>query len=168
MNSEHRSPTTLCYKKEVTDEDLAIALHVIELGSFAVPADPYYRFTCPWQSIRGMFQALKKSGRHKNVGATSPRRSVSARYLNGHGWLKRLTLKWVSSGWMLQGSGKENRCREPSSTSPGVGVLSAVPGEQMRTEEMRRRWDRRWNTEGAFAQGDHKTLCSDAVVTDCN
>lgn len=106
VKPEHRMRDSLCYKKEITDEDLAIALYQIERTSFFVNPDKDYQFTCGWEAIRGTFQTLKESG-VTTRGCNKPKAICLRQILERAGLAETIDASWRWSSATTKGRAKK-------------------------------------------------------------
>ncbi|QOV90653.1 hypothetical protein [Humisphaera borealis] len=50
------------YQASISDEDLAVALYVVQRNSFGIADRPIQQFTCGYEAFAGMFRELKAEG----------------------------------------------------------------------------------------------------------
>jgi hypothetical protein len=77
---QHCVDRTAKYEAEITDEDLAIALFVVQCNSFRVYDDERQQWSCPRKAFGGMFQALQKQKLTKR-GCSNLNKSVALKVI---------------------------------------------------------------------------------------
>ena len=117
VRPEHLAAQGLSYKKEINEEDLAIALYVIERSSFDRKADRSEQWTCGKDRIIEMFATLKAAGVTAR-GGKNPNKAVSCRRVLERAGLAEMIdgsyvigSKGAKTGTAWDSVGVKGRCR---------------------------------------------------------